>query len=403
MTGTQNKVKVVEAVIVNGEITKLVVEHDDHRVVKTDVAIPAPVGERPSPIYTWTSDDLSDSDSWWGEGLLTTIKWTPEISGIATIVAPIPSGDLSNFEVDLWRGQTPNVDYPDATAASGDFNGGYLQGLYRGMYDFYVEEGQAYIFTIMNYGGSESIGETVDLSEFLSSIAVFDLNVDLPSFTKLPELVLNAEGKGVVVPRSRIRNILPTLDIVVDYGGGALATFPINLGQSEDLSPTSDFVFPPVTLSAGQGIAVGFMPRNQFNFDADLLVLSQTVKVMKLDGTQHILVNTEAGWWAPDHKPAKLPLVGGNEPEERINYAGSGPLSDTFIGPWFISYGAVYLPFNPASIQEHEGTDLTVEDWADREGGYLSPPPVTNGHIVTAAGGTFIVSSRIFVVWNSRH
>ena len=149
-----------------------------------------PVG--PAVSYTFVSDDLTDPSSWYGTAAIKIYKtWTPTLSGTMVLLSPPDNGDsdwaTSNFDIYIWKGTTPNADYPDATSASGSFSGGFYYDVVPDdvpnqsipFVTVPVEAGQAYTVILVDWSSSP-VGHTVDLAGLLNSLYSFGGITDPP-------------------------------------------------------------------------------------------------------------------------------------------------------------------------------------------------------------------------------
>lgn len=175
-----------------------------------------PVG--PARTHTFTLGEVADPASWYGSDVGVNIwgTWTPEVSGVMTMWMGPDNGDpdFPAFEFDLWRGTVANVDYPDATAASGSFSLDTSNAVWtpnRLVFAGPVVAGQAYTLILVDWSGAP-VGRTTNLAGILNCLAGFGvLSIGPP-----PPLPLMANGL------SALETVLPSgpkMRITRDYTG----------------------------------------------------------------------------------------------------------------------------------------------------------------------------------------
>jgi hypothetical protein len=141
----------------------------------------------PAQNHTFVSGDIADPASYWGATAVKILPtWTPTESGSLLFVAPADNGDpnwaAQELAVYIWEGDVANVDYPDATSASGSFGTGTNpQYLFKSMatvfsnfvqaVTYHVTAGQTY--TIILNDTSGLAGSTLDLAATMNCLYQF--------------------------------------------------------------------------------------------------------------------------------------------------------------------------------------------------------------------------------------
>ena len=203
-----------------------------------------------SQSHTFGSGDMADPASWYGA---TPVKvwgtWTPTVSGTMLLLPPTDVAG-SSFDLYVWQGDRPNVDYPDATAASGSFSGGVESDSTLGdPAHMVVTGGQVYTLILVDWSGTA--GNTLSLDALTSSLASFGgLDAPFPPFWTPGYATVVLPG-GLTALRPREVGAIATISVALHGSsvGGYMQqpptrTFSIGSNDSGDLiALQTEYVF----------------------------------------------------------------------------------------------------------------------------------------------------------------
>lgn len=145
----------------------------------------------PGQTHTFTSGDVADVASWWGTAGVWFMPWTPTVSGDLVLVLPTNIGDTDWLDFDFWlfKGDQPNVDYPDRVAVEGfDIDATAFLNVFPApvgapnafnLDSGFVEAGQHYTVAVVDWSG-DPVGHTTSLDGVLISLYPFGGIADVP-------------------------------------------------------------------------------------------------------------------------------------------------------------------------------------------------------------------------------
>lgn len=151
----------------------------ERRFANAEVIPAVTFGDPGALEYTFKPSDATLDDSWNGGGGYTAavLTWTPERTGVVTLVAPL--GGDSNTQVSIYAGTRPDIDYPtastpeDADIPDGIYLSGWTagQGQQRPISTMRLHAGRTYTFVAYDWTDTGP-GHSIDLSELIRQLSL---------------------------------------------------------------------------------------------------------------------------------------------------------------------------------------------------------------------------------------